>query len=60
MLPRSGAVSTPQTAIQTELASPYDDIPLDIHQIYYSRSVDERCMQTKVLISTYFKGDPIP
>ena len=57
-LPRNGAVSTLQTAIQTELAPPYDNIPLDIRQIYYPGSVNERCMQTQALISAYFKGDP--
>ena len=56
-LPRNGAVSTLQTAIQTELP-PYDNIPLDIRQIYYSGSVDEKRMQTQALISAYFKGDP--
>ncbi len=54
-LPRNGAVSTLQTAIQTELAPPYNNIPLDIRQIYYPGSVDEKRMQTQ---AAYFKGDP--
>jgi len=42
---RNEAVSTLQTAIQNQLRPPYNNIPLDIHQVYYPRSVDERRMQ---------------
>ncbi|RIA86895.1 hypothetical protein C1645_828595 [Glomus cerebriforme] len=59
MLPRNGTVGMLQTAIQTKLKPPYNNIPLDIHQIYYPGSVDEKCMQTQALISAYFKGDPL-
>ncbi|RGB36026.1 hypothetical protein C1646_758639 [Rhizophagus diaphanus] len=57
-VPRNGSVSTLQTAIQAELSPPYNNIPLDIRQIYYPRSVDERRMQPQASISAYFEGDP--
>ncbi|GBC04854.1 hypothetical protein RclHR1_05900001 [Rhizophagus clarus] len=57
-LPRNGAVNTLETSIQSELEPPYNNIPLDIRQVYYPGSVDERRMQTQALISAYFKGDP--
>jgi hypothetical protein len=57
-LPRNGAVSTLQTAIQAELSPPYNNIPLDIRQIYHPGSVDERRMRSQALISAYFEGDP--
>ncbi|GBB92257.1 hypothetical protein RclHR1_01990029 [Rhizophagus clarus] len=43
-LPRNGAVSTLQTAIQNELAPPYNNIPFDIHQVYHPGILDERRM----------------
>ncbi|GES77608.1 hypothetical protein GLOIN_2v1786101 [Rhizophagus clarus] len=49
---------TLQTAIQNELAPPYNNIPFDIRQVYHPGSVDEKRMQTQALISDYFKGDP--
>ena len=57
-LPRNGAVTTLQTAIQSQLGHPYNNIPLDICQVYYPGSVDERRMQPQALISAYFEGDP--
>src|SRR5690348_3438868 len=57
-LPRNGAVSTLQTAIQNQLGPPYNNIPFDIRQVYYPESVDERRMQPQALISAYFEGDP--
>ncbi|RIA85087.1 hypothetical protein C1645_831341 [Glomus cerebriforme] len=57
-LPRNGAVTTLQTAIQNQLGPPYNNIPLDIRQVYYPGSVDEKRMQPQALISAYFEGDP--
>jgi hypothetical protein len=50
-VPRNETVSTLKTAVQTELTS-YNNTPLDI---YYPESVDEKRMQTQVLIFAYFK-----
>ncbi|GBC10466.1 hypothetical protein RclHR1_09650008 [Rhizophagus clarus] len=58
-LSRNGAVTTLQTAIQNQLGSPYNNIPLDIRQVYYPGSVDERHMQPQALISAYFEGDSL-
>ncbi|CAI2197763.1 1011_t:CDS:2, partial [Funneliformis geosporum] len=33
---------TLQTAIQKQLKPPYNNIPFDIRQVYYPRSLDER------------------
>ena len=57
-LPRNGAVSTLQTAIQNKLAPPYNNIPFDIRQVYHSGIMDEKRMQPQALISAYFVGDP--
>ncbi|GBB89936.1 hypothetical protein RclHR1_01680007 [Rhizophagus clarus] len=54
-VPRNGSVSTLQTAIQAKLSPPYNNILLDIRQIYYPGSVDEKRMQPQALIS---EGDP--
>ncbi|CAI2196211.1 11450_t:CDS:1, partial [Funneliformis geosporum] len=52
------AVSRLQIAIQTELGPLFNNIPLDIRQIYYSGSVNKRCMQSQALISDYFNENP--
>jgi hypothetical protein len=57
-IPRNTAVSRLQIAIQTELGPPFNNVPLDIRQIYYPGSVDERRMQSQALISDYFNEDP--
>src|SRR3990170_2550079 len=57
-IPRNTPVNGLQTAIQTELGPPFNNVPLDIRQIYYPGSVDERRMQSEALISDYFNGDP--
>ncbi|RIA96159.1 hypothetical protein C1645_815727 [Glomus cerebriforme] len=58
MLLRNGAVSTLQIAIQNQLSLLYNNIPLDIYQVYYPGNVDERCIQPQALIFAYFEGDP--
>ncbi|CAG8633347.1 6312_t:CDS:1, partial [Diversispora eburnea] len=57
-IPRNATVNALQIAIQNELASPFQNIPLDLRQIYYPGSTDERRMQQQALISDYFNGNP--
>ncbi|CAJ0759872.1 7135_t:CDS:2 [Entrophospora sp. SA101] len=48
---RDATVDDLQTAIQNQLSPPFNNIPLDIRQIYYSGSVDERRMRSPAPIS---------
>ncbi|CAJ0827855.1 3741_t:CDS:1, partial [Entrophospora sp. SA101] len=47
-----------QTAIQNQLAPPFNNIPLDIRQIYHPVSVEERRMRSPAPISSFFNDDP--
>ncbi|CAJ0768203.1 2062_t:CDS:2 [Entrophospora sp. SA101] len=50
---RDATVDDLQTAIQNQLSPPFNNIPLDIRQIYYSGSVDERRMRSPAPISSF-------
>ncbi|PKK73499.1 hypothetical protein RhiirC2_740701 [Rhizophagus irregularis] len=57
-LDRVSVTITVPTAIQNELVSPCNDTPLDIRQIHYPGNVDEKRMQTQVLIPLISKEIP--
>ncbi|UZO15213.1 uncharacterized protein OCT59_006644 [Rhizophagus irregularis] len=58
MIRQLRVISPLQTAIQNELAPPCNDTPLDIRQIYYPGNVDEKRMQTQVLIPLISRRSP--
>ncbi|CAH1757776.1 1101_t:CDS:1, partial [Entrophospora sp. SA101] len=47
-----------QTTIQNQLSFPFNNIPLDIRQIFHSGSVDERRMRSPSPISSFFNDNP--
>lgn len=53
----NATVNELQTAIQSKLRPPLNNIPLDVRQIHPS-SINEKRMQSQALISDYFSGDP--
>ncbi|PKB97655.1 hypothetical protein RhiirA5_432709 [Rhizophagus irregularis] len=57
IVPRGQTVNALEAVIQNNLGASFNYIPLDIRQIHPG-SVDERRMQSQVLISDYFNGDP--